>query len=279
MRRAAMVSRVLAGALVSAILLAGCADKPVVKLDPKIAPPAIGEAGVLRIGVDLGYPPFAGTDEGRKAGLDIDVASAVAAELGLKTRFVDVPGDEVGEALGARTVDIALAGIPISEAVMSDVAFAGSYALDGPVLFASGEQTLTVAELGGKRVVAQQGSAAAWALEYELGAGAYTTVPTLRAALEAVASGTADVAAGDALVGAYIARDLPKVLVAGKIGAAVPVGIAVAKDSPELESAVRQALDSLATEGILETLRAKWAGSAPALRIDGATGAIEATAP
>lgn len=267
MRRAATAERALAGALAVTLLLAGCAGKPVEKLDPKIAPPAIREAGVLRIGVDLSYPPFAGTDEGRRAGLDIDVASAVAAALELKTRFVDVPGDKAGQALDAHAVDIVLAGIPISEAIMSDVAFAGSYVIDGPALFASSVQTLTIADLGGKRIVAQQGSAAAWVLEYELGAGAYTAVPSLRGALEAVEAGTADVAAGDALVGAYIARDLSKVRIAGQIGSAVPLGIAVAKDSPELESAVRHALDDLATEGILETLRSKWAGSAPALRI------------
>ena len=39
--------------------------------------------GRCSVGVDLAYPPFGGTDDGKQAGIDVDVASALAEQLGL----------------------------------------------------------------------------------------------------------------------------------------------------------------------------------------------------
>jgi ABC-type amino acid transport substrate-binding protein len=47
------------------------------------------------------------------------------------------------------------------------------------------------------------------------------------------------------------------------------LGVAVGKEGPALEAAVRQALDDLAAQGVLETLRRKWMGDVP--RLVGAT--------
>ena len=100
-----------------------------------------------------------------------------------------------------------------------------------------------------------------------------------RSAGRSVASGTADFAAGDGVVGSYMLRDFPTLRFNGQIAPAVPVGVAVGKDKPELEQAVRKALDDLSAQGVLETLRRKWMGDQP--RLVGATdasGTVEATA-
>jgi len=75
------------------------------------------------------------------------------------------------------------------------------------------------------------------------------------------------------VVGAYIARDHPGVGFAGQFGGAQPLGVSVRKDAVELEAAVRTALDGMAADGVLETIRRKWLGDVPALTVsvDGAT--------
>jgi polar amino acid transport system substrate-binding protein len=260
---------VLVLALVGA--MAGCKKEPAGPvLEPKIAPPVISTAGVLKAGVDLGYPPFAGTDEGADAGIDVDVAAAIAARLGLKLELVDVKPNEMSAALNDGTVDIMLGATPITDVVLADVSNAGSYLIDGPGIFsvvATGSEstTLTAGDLPGKRVVAQDASPAYWALELEFGDGFTQAAESLREAFEALVAGEADVLVGDAAVCAYIARDYPNVAFVGQFGTAQPLGVSVKKDATELETEVRAALDALAADGTLDTIRRKWLGNLPAL--------------
>lgn len=241
-------------------------------LTPKVRPPAIAEEGVLRVGTDFSYPPFAGMVDGTKAGIDVDVAAAIAERLGCRLELVDVKPADMSAALEAREIDMMLGAVPIADAVLADVATAGSYMIDGPALFVKGAkgsdvETITAGELSALSVAAQRESAAYWALESEYGKGFATAYDTLKDAFEALSRGEVDVVAGDALVGAYIARDYPDVVFAGQFGEAQPLGISVRKDAVELEEAVREALDSMAADGVLETIRRKWVGDLPPLEV------------
>lgn len=260
--------------VVLAFGLIGCepkAEEP--ELVPVVEPPVIGDAGVLKVGVDLSYPPFAGTDEGVNAGIDIDVAAAIAERLGLKLEVVDVKPSGMASALGDGTVDVMLGAVPITDAVLADVTTAGSYIIDGPAFFAAAPAegsevaTLTIEQVTSTRVGAQTGSAAFWALEAELGEGAVTGFDTLKGAFDALKAGDVDVIVSGAVIGAYIARDYPGVAFAGQFGDAQPLGIAVRKDAAELEAAVRGTLDAMAADGVLQTIRRKWVGDLPQLTV------------
>jgi ABC-type amino acid transport substrate-binding protein len=241
-------------------------------LEPKVVPPVIDEAGVLRVGVDLRYPPFAGTDADREAGIDVDVADALAAELGLAAEIVAVEPTRVADALAEDEIDVAMS-VPIAHGVASGASIAGSYIADGPAFFVSVEdtasvvETITVGQLGRRILGAQDGSRAFWLLEEEFGEGHVKTYPTLRGAIEGLVAGEFDVLAADALVAAYIARDFETVRFAGQVEPATQLGAAVAADSGELEQAVRTALDTLAAQGVLDTVRTKWVGDLPELAI------------
>jgi hypothetical protein len=53
----------------------------------------------------------------------------------------------------------------------------------------------------------------------------------------------------------------------GQIGSAYPIGIGVSAGKPKMESEVRAILDRLAAQGVLDTLRRKWVGDLPALKV------------
>lgn len=263
---------------VALLLLAlgpGCTkapDEPV--LTPKIAPPLIAVAGVLHVGIDTTYPPFAGEDKGRQAGIDVDVASALADRFGLKLELVEISPAEAAPALADREIDLAIAGISITDAVGADVVFAGSYLVNGPALFSltvggssepTGAPAFDPASLGKARVGCQKESAAYWSIESQYGEGYAVGYSTLRGAFEALRDGDADVVACDAIVGAYLARDFPGVVFVEQYGPAAPVGVVVASDAQELETKVRDALDALSADGVLDAIRSKWVGNLPVL--------------
>ena len=258
--------------MVGALGLAGCGSTPSAKLEPKVSPPAINDAGVLKVGVDLSYPPFAGTDADKQAGIDIDVAQAVAGKLGLEATIVDVKPSEAATALADGEVDVVFS-VPYSQESLARSTMAGSYLSDGPAFFVATDSTASVVPsmsldtLAVKKIGAQDGSPAFWRLQSEFGAESVVGYPTLREALNAVRERKVEVAAGDAIVGAYIIRDMPTVHFAGQLEPAVPLGVAVKLDNAVLGDSVRTTLDGLAADGVLETIRAKWVGSLPKLML------------
>ncbi|HEX9093390.1 MAG TPA: transporter substrate-binding domain-containing protein [Coriobacteriia bacterium] len=279
MRGGRLALSVLAALAVLTLLVAGCAQNAAEEtLTPKIAPPAIGKAGVLRAAIDLSYPPFGGVVKGSRAGLDIDVASALARELGLKLEIVEASPTAGAQLLRDGKVDVMLGGVAIDAAVQLDVAFAGPYVNDAPAIFAaaegsatSGIPAATMASIGAGTIAAQRESLAYWLVTEEYGEETVLTFPTLREAMSEVASGNVEYAVGDGLVGTYMLRQFPTLRLAGQLAPAAPVGVTVAKDATELEQAVRDALDRLSSGGVLETLRRTWLADAP--RFQGSTDA------
>ena len=284
----------LAIALSGVVACTPAAEEPALK--PAISPPAIATAGTLVAGVDLETPPYAGEDDGREAGLDIDVASAVAAKLGLALKTVQVAPSEAATALAEGTCDIVLS-MPLDETSVLGATIAGTYASTGPAFFtmsaeASGSaetstatdtavaaDELALSDVSRMKVGAQQDSASFWLLDYELGKGGVQPFPTLRAAFEALAAGQIDVVAGDALTGAYIARDFPGAAFTGQPTQATLLGIGVVAENAGLSEAVRGALDTLAADGVLDQIRATWVGDLSELDTVGGITGGETTAP
>ena len=256
--------------VVALVAVAGCGAKEEPRQTPKVSPPAVGKAGELRAGVDLSTPPFAGTDLGQKAGIDVDVAAALADKLALTVTYVDVAPSEAATALAEGDVDVVLS-VPVSGADLSRVTPAGTYLTDAPAAFiategtASVEPSITIASLPVKKIAAQTASAAYWLVSSEYGTDGIEQFDSLREALESVDAGESRVAIGDALVGAYIARDIPSIKYAGQLADATPLSVAVAVENTTLADAVRSALDELAADGVLESVRKKWVGDLPEL--------------
>lgn len=272
MRRRAVVLVVAMALLATSLGLAACGKKSQnTAASPQVSPPAIKEAGVLRVGIDTHYPPFAGEDNGQKVGIDVDVASALAERLGLKVTLVDVAASEAATALADGTADIVMS-VPLEQTTSGKVAYAGSYISDGPVVFAkvasaSVEPSLTVDRLDGVTSGAQYGSAAFWYLQDQLGEQYVKGFSTLQEPLQKVSDGTLPFAAGDAVIGAYIARDLNNIRMVGQLKPAGLIGIGVAPQNAALQEAVRAKLDALQADGVLATIRKKWIADLPKLQL------------
>jgi polar amino acid transport system substrate-binding protein len=272
----------IAVALAVALAAAGCSQAKTPETQPKVAPPVIKDAGILKAGMDLDYPPFGGTDNGQQAGLDLDVASALAARLGLKVTIVQVAASDAATALANGTVDVVLS-VPFSAEALTNVALAGSYASDAPAFFISTESTapveptMTIVSLPGPpaKIGVQKESEAYWKLAREIGEESLQVYPSLRDAMDALQSGEVQVVAGDALVGAYIARDMPTVHLAGQMQSATLLGVAVKPENTKLAEATRDALDGLAADGVLDAIRTKWVGGLAKLAVEASEEASE----
>jgi polar amino acid transport system substrate-binding protein len=79
-------------------------------------PSSIAKGGTLHIGTDTSYAPseFLGTDGKTAMGFDIDLFSAVAAELGLKADYVSAPFDNIIPGVLSGKYDVGVSSFTIN---------------------------------------------------------------------------------------------------------------------------------------------------------------------
>src|SRR5690606_28275136 len=91
-------------------------------------PDEIKEAGTLRVGVLVDYPPFGGTDASQNpAGYDADVAALMAKSLGVKLELVPVTGPNRIPYLLTNKIDVLIATFGITAERAQQVLFSNPY--------------------------------------------------------------------------------------------------------------------------------------------------------
>jgi polar amino acid transport system substrate-binding protein len=214
----------------------------------------IQRAGLLRVASDLSYPPMEFLDGRVPRGFEIDLASLLAAALGVRLQVIDTP------------VAVIRAGFPpgvdmIVSALSPDRAPGLSsdpyYVLGQAILSRQGEPVRSSAMLRGLRVAVQAGSPGA-AIAEEAGATALVATYQADQALSAVASGRVQAAIGDRPSVVRFAKTHADLRVTPVAGYEVPLVIVVRSEAPDLAEFVSQALHELETNGGLGQLRKRW---------------------
>ena len=126
------------------------------------APPdraAAFPAGEIVVGVDASFPPFAHDDGVNLQGLDIDLASAIAAELDLPLRFVNIGFYALHDALISGQVDLLVSALRVDPARMDDIRYSQSY-FDNGLLLASAGGDIDVDSLDNARIAYEYASSA-----------------------------------------------------------------------------------------------------------------------
>ena len=221
----------------------------------------IRRRGSLRVGLDASFPPFETIDENsRIVGLDVDVARAIAADLGVELELVNIGFDGLYDALLARRADIIISGLPHDPRWTEDIAYTANYFNAGQVLVTrTGETTIKrVADVAGHTVAVEWGSQAdmeARRLERELEDLAIVRHATATEALQALSSGAAEAAIVDAVSGV---QALPQGLRIVTYVTDEWYAAAVHIESRALLKAVNQSLSRLEESGEMARIQAQW---------------------
>lgn len=96
--------------------------------------PSGGNAEVLRVGVAPNYPPVIYRFGGKIAGVEADLAQALARRLGRRVDFVAMPFDRLLPALEAGRVDIVMSGVTVTAMRTPLAQFCAPYAVTGQAL-------------------------------------------------------------------------------------------------------------------------------------------------
>jgi polar amino acid transport system substrate-binding protein len=227
--------------------------------------------GVIQIGSDISYAPIEFYEEGTQnaEGLDVDLANALAEELGVRAEFINTGFDGIIPALNANRFDLLMSAMTVTADRQKEIDFIPYLSAGTDILVAEGnpKNVKSVEDLSGLTVGVQIATIQVDQLKAANDQLKAAGKPEIRVltfdqnplAVEQLRNGRADAVIADSPV---VANDA--LLSNGKLQAlglameAAPYGIGVRKDSTALKTAVEGALKKLQENGKYDEILAKW---------------------
>lgn len=235
---------------------------------PKVATPEILSNGTLKICASYGTPPNIYVDEsGEPVGAEIDIANAMAKNLGLKTAFAEYNFSGLVPALQAKQCDVIMSSLyikPEREKVASFVPYleSGSAVLvakKDPKGITGFNETLC-----GKKVIAITGASGAVHTEEKskecVAAGKPAISITLNdniTSLQQLLAGQADAFIDTAELAGYYEKKGDFTLVGEPFGG-ITIGAATLKSNTKLHDALQTSFDEVEKSGEYTKILEKW---------------------
>ncbi len=227
--------------------------------------------GVLDIGTSTAYPPGEFLDsDGTPIGYEVDLTHAIARVLGVKTTTHSAAFDSIISSIGSK-YDLGVAAMTITTERESAVDMISYINVGSQLNVQTGNpksiDPSDTMNLCGLTIGVQTGTGQ----ETELGTDSQKCQDAGRAAIQvrsyskqseaatALVGGTIDATYSDSTVAGYASRLTDgQVETVGEVVDALPQGIAVSKDDPQLTKAVQAAVQYLMDEGIWTDILASW---------------------
>ncbi|WP_367131488.1 MULTISPECIES: ABC transporter substrate-binding protein [Streptomyces] len=306
-RAAAARSRLAAAgaiAVAGALLLTGCGDQrdktgngagqsaqgSKAPLFGKL-PKKIQDAGVIKVGSDIAYPPVEFKKDGKVVGIDPDIAAALGKELGVKVEFNNGIFDNLLIGLRSKRYDIAMSAMTDTKDRQNGIdAKTGKKVTDGVdfvdyfnagvSIYTKKGDTKSIStweDLCGKKIAVQRGTvsddlAKSQSEKCEKNDKDKISIEAFDTDLEAqtrLKAGGVDAVSSDFPVAAYAVKTADGGNAFEAVGEqveAAPYGIAVAKDNTQLRDALQAALEAIIKNGAYEKVVKTWGVDAGAVK-------------
>ncbi|HEY5640447.1 MAG TPA: ABC transporter substrate-binding protein, partial [Dehalococcoidia bacterium] len=223
--------------------------------------------GTLTFGSDIAYAPFEFYQEGTETpdGLDIDLAEAIAAALGVDVEFVNSGFDGIIPALETDDFDAIISAMTATAERAEIIDFVNYITVGTGILVPTGnpDGIATLDDLCGKTVAVQLGTIQVGMLEKQndtcTDAITIITFDTNPLAVEDLLTGGSDANFSDFPVAFTDAEQSDGALeVVETQIAPEPYGIGVRKGSPELKGVLAEALQAIIADGTYASILATW---------------------
>lgn len=226
------------------------------------------KAGKLVMLTNAGFPPFEYIEGTTPIGVDIDVAQAIADELGVKLEVVDMDFDGLVNALVSGKGDMIAAGMSITQERLQSVDFTDEYVTSAQYMIVKeGSDIKSLENLKGKAIGVQAGTTGDFIISDEIdlpegtlhGTGA--SIKHYKTALEAaldLKAGRLDAVVVDKHPAQAIAQKNEGLVVADEaISEAESYAIAVNKGKTALLNKINEVLQKLIKEGKVDEFLVK----------------------
>ena len=227
-------------------LLAGCGSKNNNEASDK--------KDTLIMATNATFPPYEYVEGNEYAGIDVEVAQAIAKELGMELKIEDVEFGSIVSGVQSGKFDIGMAGITVTEDRKKSVNFSSPYATAKQVVIVKeGSDIKTVDDLNSDTKIGVQHYTTD-----DYGDSAVTRYNKGADAVQALMSGKVDCVVIDSEPAKEFveANDGLKILDTEYVEE--EYAICVAKDNDELLNQINEALDKLKSNGTIDEIVNKY---------------------
>lgn len=213
----------------------------------------IKEAGELVMLTNAQFPPYEylGADQ-KPAGVDIRMAQAVADELGVELKVVDMDFDGLIPALTSGKGDMVAAGLTVTDERKESVDFSDTYAdATQKIIVPEGSEIASVDDLAGKTIGVQLGTTG----DIYAGDIEGATVKQYKSAIDAamdLKNGKLDAVVVDQLPAENIVDSIEGLAICGDPFTEEQYAIAVAKGSDDLIEVINKVIEKLEADGTVD---------------------------
>lgn len=222
----------------------------------------------LVVGIEAGYAPYAFRDvDGQIVGLDLDVAEALAQQLGRRLVVKEMAWDALVIALKQEKIDLWMSGVSITPERQEEIAMV-PYLSEPEDTFALlfwnaiPDDVTAIADLEGRgQIAVQMGTPLQMWLEKQSGL-ATKSVEAISDMMMELKYGKIIAGLVDPIPARAAQAQLPNLqvmmvpLAPGEAGN--QMGIGIRQNNQELVKQIQEALNHLRTEGALDQIEARW---------------------
>ncbi len=222
--------------------------------------------GQLTIITSPDYPPFENIENGELEGFEIDLAKAVAEQMGLEPNFVQMQFDTIIPAITAGGQgDVGMSGFSVDPDRAKEIDFTESYYIDDQavaVMQNSGiteENAATALNAAGMIIAVQTGTTGEAYVQENFPNATVQGYGNSTDCFAAMQSGQANaVCTNLAVVQRMIDTAYGDAQIVIEVATGEEYAAVVAQDNPELTKQINEALKALEENGTIEELTNKW---------------------
>lgn len=222
--------------------------------------------GTLKVGLEGTYPPFNFQDaSGQLTGFEVELAKALAEELGVNAAFQPTKWDGILAALESRRLDVVINQVTISDERKEKYDFSTPYTVSGIQALTRKADADTIKspnDLAGKKVGVGLGTNYEQWLKENVPQAEIRTYDDDPTKFQDLNVGRIDVILVDRLAAfEMVEKTGDRLAVAGDAFSRQESGVALRKGNPQLLAAIDAAIAKLRADGTLKQLSEKWFGA------------------
>ena len=219
------------------------------------------EAGKLHMSTNASFPPYEmTTDDGGFEGIDVEIASAVAAKLGLELVVDDMGFDAALISAQNGQSDMVMAGVSVTEARLEVMDFSETYAIGVQVIIVKdGSPIETVDDLADAAMIGTQKATTGYIYcSGDYGEDHVTAYDNGATAVMALLNDQVDCVVIDNMPAQEFVANNPGLKILDTAYAEEEYAIGFAKGNTQLVDAVNAALEELRAEGTIDAIIEKY---------------------
>ena len=218
------------------------------------------DASVLVMGTNATFKPFEYKEGGQVVGFDVDLAREIAKDLGAELKIEDMSFDGLLPALEGGRIDIAVAGMSVTEEREKNALFSEPYyQATQRIIVPEDSKIFNKSGLIGKKIGVQLGTTGD-ILASEIKGAKVIQFPAAPNVLQELASGRVDaVILDDAPANQYIVA-FPGLKILGSAIGNESYAIAMKKSNTTLKENINQSINRMKEDGRMDTLLKKYFG-------------------